>query len=83
MGSGWKFEVIQKTLQEEDNQLSVSMLCRHQGRTGKGGQGRFRADPEGVQPAGIQQRRTGHIYVHGPLGPAGGDESKEDKAADG
>lgn len=27
MGSGWKFEVIQKTLQEEDNQLSVSMLC--------------------------------------------------------
>lgn len=27
MGSGWKFEVIQKTLQEEDNRLSVSMLC--------------------------------------------------------
>lgn len=27
MGSGWKFEVIQETLQEEDNQLSVSMLC--------------------------------------------------------
>lgn len=27
MGSGWKFEVIQKTLQEEDNQLSASMLC--------------------------------------------------------
>lgn len=27
MSSGWKFEVIQKTLQEEGNQLSVSMLC--------------------------------------------------------
>ncbi len=27
MGSGWKFEVIQETLQGEDNQLSVSMLC--------------------------------------------------------
>lgn len=27
MNSGWKFEVIQKTLQEGDNQLSVSMLC--------------------------------------------------------
>ena len=27
MGCEWKFEVIQKTLQEEDNQLSVSMLC--------------------------------------------------------
>ena len=26
MSSGWKFEIIQKTLQE-DNQLSVSMLC--------------------------------------------------------
>lgn len=27
MGSGWKFEVIQKTLQDKDNRLSVSMLC--------------------------------------------------------
>lgn len=27
MGSGWKFEVIQKTLQEDDNLLSVGMLC--------------------------------------------------------
>lgn len=27
MGSGWKFEVIWRTMQEEDNQLSVSMLC--------------------------------------------------------
>ena len=27
MNSGWKFEVIQKTLQENDNRLSVSMLC--------------------------------------------------------
>lgn len=27
MSSGWKFEVIQKTLEEEDNQLSVRMLC--------------------------------------------------------
>ena len=27
MGSGWKFEAIQKTLQEDDNLLSVSMLC--------------------------------------------------------
>lgn len=27
MGSGWKFEVIQKTMDEADNQLSVSMLC--------------------------------------------------------
>lgn len=28
MGSGWKFEVIQKTIEEADNQLSVSMLCK-------------------------------------------------------
>ena len=27
MSTGWKFEVIYKTLQEEDNQLSVCMLC--------------------------------------------------------
>lgn len=27
MSAGWKFEVIHKTLQEEDNQLNVSMLC--------------------------------------------------------
>lgn len=27
MSAGWKFEVIQKTLREEGNQLSVSMLC--------------------------------------------------------
>lgn len=27
MGCGWKFEVIWKTIQEGDNQLSVSMLC--------------------------------------------------------
>ncbi|MCI8648312.1 MAG: hypothetical protein HFE76_16310 [Firmicutes bacterium] len=27
MGCGWKFEATQKTLQTEDNQLSVKMLC--------------------------------------------------------
>lgn len=27
MSAGWKFEVIQKTLQEDGNRLSVSMLC--------------------------------------------------------
>lgn len=27
MGSGWKFEVIQKTIQESENWLSVSALC--------------------------------------------------------
>jgi transposase InsO family protein len=27
MKTGWKFEVIQKTLMEDDNRLSVSMLC--------------------------------------------------------
>ena len=27
MSSGWKFEVIRKTMDESDNQLSVSMLC--------------------------------------------------------
>lgn len=27
MGCGWKFEVIWRTMQEGDNQLSVSMLC--------------------------------------------------------
>ena len=31
MGSGWKFEVIQKTMEEADNQLSVSMLCETAG----------------------------------------------------
>ena len=27
MSSGWKFEIINETLKEEDNLLSVSMLC--------------------------------------------------------
>ena len=27
MGAGWKFEVIQRTIQEDGNRLSVSMLC--------------------------------------------------------
>lgn len=27
MGSGWKFEVIQKTIRESENRLSVSALC--------------------------------------------------------
>ena len=27
MSTGWKFEVIHKTLQEKENQLSVCMLC--------------------------------------------------------
>lgn len=27
MGASWKFEVIQKTLQEADNRMSASMLC--------------------------------------------------------
>lgn len=27
MSTSWKFEVIHNTLQEEDNRLSVSMLC--------------------------------------------------------
>lgn len=27
MSAGWKFEVIQKTMQEDDNRLSVSQLC--------------------------------------------------------
>ncbi len=27
MGTGWKFEVIQNTMQEEGNRLSVGMLC--------------------------------------------------------
>jgi transposase InsO family protein len=27
MSSGWKFQVIQKTLREEDNLLNISMLC--------------------------------------------------------
>jgi transposase InsO family protein len=27
MSSGWKFEVIQKTIEDENNQLNVSMLC--------------------------------------------------------
>lgn len=31
MSSGWKFEVIQKTMEEADNQLSVSMLCETAG----------------------------------------------------
>ena len=27
MSTSWKFEVIHNTLQEEDNRLSVKMLC--------------------------------------------------------
>ncbi|ETI89536.1 MAG: hypothetical protein Q607_CBUC00171G0002 [Clostridium butyricum DORA_1] len=27
MSSGWKFQVIQETLREDDNLLNISMLC--------------------------------------------------------
>lgn len=27
MSVGWKFQIIQETLKEEDNLLNVSMLC--------------------------------------------------------
>lgn len=33
MSTGWKFEVIHKTLQEEENQLSVCMLCDIAGKS--------------------------------------------------
>ena len=50
MGSGWKFEVIQKTLQDEDNQLSVSMLCETAG-VSRSGYYRW------VNAAGIREER--------------------------
>lgn len=50
MSSGWKFEVIQKTLQEEDNQLSVSMLCEIAG-VSRSGYYRW------VNSAGVREER--------------------------
>lgn len=50
MGSGWKFEVIQKTLQEEGNQLNVSMLCEIAGVSRSGYY-------KWVKSAGIREER--------------------------
>lgn len=50
MKAGWKFEVIQKTLQENDNQLSVSMLCDMAG-VSRSGYYRW------VRSAGIREER--------------------------
>lgn len=50
MNSGWKFEVIQKTLQEDDNQLSVSMLCEIAG-VSRSGYYRW------VNSAGVREER--------------------------
>ena len=50
MGSGWKFEVIQRTVQEDDNQLSVSMLCEIAG-VSRSGYYRW------VKAAGIREER--------------------------
>ena len=57
MGTGWKFEVIQKTLQEDDNLLSVCMLCEIAG-VSRSGYYRW------VSSAGVREereRRTGRI----------------------
>ena len=54
MGTGWKFEVIQKMLQEEDNLLSVYMLCEIAGV--------FRSGYyKWVKSASIREERTGRI----------------------
>lgn len=50
MSAGWKFEVIQKTLQEDDNQLSVSMLCEIAG-VSRSGYYRW------VNSAGVREER--------------------------
>jgi len=50
MGSGWKFEVIHKTLQEKDNRLSVSMLCEIAG-VSRSGYYRW------VNAAGVREER--------------------------
>lgn len=50
MGSGWKLEVIQRTVQEDDNQLSVSMLCEIAG-VSRSGYYRW------VKAAGIREER--------------------------
>lgn len=50
MSAGWKFEVIQKTLLEEDNQLSVSMLCEIAG-VSRSGYYRW------VNAAGVREER--------------------------
>lgn len=50
MSTGWKFEVIQKTLQEEDNRLSVGMLCEIAG-VSRSGYYRW------VNAAGIREER--------------------------
>ncbi len=66
MGTGWKFEVIEKTLQGEDNQLSVSMLC---GIAGVSRSGYYRwVNSAGVREAGKEgKRRTGRILSTGIL----------------
>ena len=50
MGTGWKFEVIQKTLQEDDNLLSVCMLCEIAG-VSRSGYYRW------VSSAGVREER--------------------------
>ena len=56
MSFGWKFEVIQKTLNEADNQLSVSMLCEIAG-VSRSGYYRWVKAVEGIR----EKRRTGKI----------------------
>lgn len=50
MGCGWKFKVIQETLQREDNRLDVSMLC---GIAGVSRSGYYRW----VNAAGVREER--------------------------
>lgn len=50
MSTGWKFEVIQKTPREEDNRLSVGMLCEIAG-VSRSGHYRW------VNAAGIREER--------------------------
>ena len=50
MGSGWKFKVIQETLQREGNRLDVSMLC---GIAGVSRSGYYRW----VNAAGVREER--------------------------
>ena len=93
MGTGWKFEVIWKTMQEGDNQLSVSMLCEIAGvsrsgyyrwiKSAEARKEREKKDREDFELVLKAYGGTRHIYVYAPLGSASSNESKENKASDG
>ncbi len=99
MESGWKFEVIQKTLQDKDNRLSGSMLCEIAGVSRSGyyrwvNAANVRAkkemrDQEDFKLILKAYNQRGYskgargIYMYASLGKSNYNELKENKAING